>query len=381
MIWLCLLIPMATIIFCAVKFGNKMAWWEYILQFAIPLILIVVSKLFSVSSQTKDSEQWNMYLTSATHIEYWSTWVDDECCTTDSDGNETCVDCSYCDENGAYWEAIDNCGNVHRITEHFYRQLVRLWGNEKFIELYRSIDRYGGCGVDGDQFITSFGGSFDNLVPVTETHSYKNKVKASKDVFNFPEVSLVGKMTYELYEYPKSDRFNYKPILGDNNPEANKKLFQYNGLLGSEKQLHMLIAVFHNKDANAAFYQENYWKGGNKNEVILCIGLDNTQKIKWTKLITWCEDDRLKIDIEKTVLNMNYDLIAIIDYMAKECKNRYKRKEFADFNYIQIKPTTTAVIITFILTLLCSIGLAIWCVKNDFTFDDPANNGNGYRHG
>lgn len=380
MIWLAFLIPVAVLIFCAVKFKRKMAWWEYLLQFIIPVIVVLIAKMASVSLQTKDSEQWNMHLTGARYYEYWSTWVEKECCAqTDSIGN--CIrweDCSYCDEFQPYWEAYDNCGNTYRISQARYKELVKLWDNEVFQDQGRRINKepkslFGGgrCGVDGDAYYTKFDGVFEHLVPVTVTHTYENKVKASTSVFNFQEVDSMDKADYGLYDYPPASKWYYMPILGDNNPKANKRLFQWNGKLGSFKQLHMLICVFRDKDIQAAYLQENYWKGGNKNEFILCIGLDSEKKIDWTKVITWCENDRLITDIESEVRNMDYDLVKIVDYMATECNKRFQRKEFADFSYIKVQPSMKAVMIALIINLIVSIGLAIFFVRNNFTFFNP----------
>jgi len=380
MIWLSFLIPIIVLIFCAIKFKRKMAWWEYLLQFLIPVIVVVICKLASVSSQTKDNEQWNMYLTGARYYEYWSTWVDETCyrtvCTGSGD-NEKChdesYDCSYCDVHNAYWEAYDNCGNTYSISQKRFNELVKLWNNNIFQDQNRHIVKYGSsCGQDGDVYYTKFDGVFEHIIPLTVTHSYKNKVKSSTSVFNFQEVDSIDKVDYGIYEYPSVSKWNYMPILGDYNLKANKRLFQWNGKLGSFKQLHMLICVFKNKDIQSAYLQENYWKGGNKNEVILCIGLNNEEKIDWTKVITWCENDRLITDIESNVRNMDYDLVKIVDYMAKECEKRFKRKEFADFSYIKVEPSIRAVMIALIINIIISIGLAIFFVNNQFTFFNPS---------
>jgi hypothetical protein len=50
--------------------------------------------------------------------------------------------------------------------------------------------------------------------------------------------------------------------------------------------------------------------------------------------------------------------------MAGEVKKSFVRKQFKDFSYISVEPTSTAVAITFVLTFLVTIGLSIFAVKN-----------------
>lgn len=387
LIWFNILIPIAAIMILLFRFKKQMAWWEYVLLFVIPVIAIAIAKFTSVSSQTKDHEIWNSYLTSARYVEYWSTWVDQTCseeyaCGTDSDGNTTyCTryyDCSYCSENSAYWEAYDNIGRTYRISQTQFEMLCKKWGNRTFVDMRRSIDRSGSCGVDGDAYTTKWNGVFETIVPIANKHSYKNKVQASKSVFKFQDVDSIDIAELGLFEYPSFDRWNYNPILGDNNIYASERLRKHNARLGSLKQVHMLVAVYKNRTLESAMMQENYWQGGNKNEAILCIGLDE-KKIDWVHVISWTEEERMKIDIRDSVMNMDYDLVNIVDYFANTVQRQYKRKEFADFDYISIQPTPRAVMITFIITLILTVGLSIFFVLNPFTFDDPANNYSGYR--
>ena len=74
----------------------------------------------------------------------------------------------------------------------------------------------------------------------------------------------------------------------------------------------------------------------------------------------------LKVKVARQVKEMNkFDIVQIADYMGKTVPKEFTRKRFRDFNYINIEPTTKAIIVTYILTILLSIGLAIFSVKND----------------
>ena len=153
--------------------------------------------------------------------------------------------------------------------------------------------------------------------------------------------------------------------MGYNDHLASNQLMKWNAKLGSFKQVHMLICIYKNKSIDAAYYQESYFGGGNKNEVILCIGLRD-DKIDWCKVISWTEQDKFKVDLEHDIVNMEFNLMEIVDYFAIQVQKRFIRKEFKDFEYINIQPSNRTVIIAFFITFILTIGLSIFFVRNEF---------------
>ena len=374
LIYVCLIIPIIAVIFLAVKFQKKMAWWEYLTVMGVPTLAIIIAKYASVATQTMTPEIWNTYLTEATYYEAWNEYIHKTCCSTckDSKGNSyecNCHPCDYVEYHPAYWEAKDNTGRTVSIGSDRYAFLCGLWQNKAFREMHRPSYT-----IDGDAYDTKKDTVFDHLIPYTSTHIYENRVKCSKSVFNFAEVDSEDVKDYKLFNYPSNVNFNYNPILGYNDPAASLKLQRYNAQLGSWKQVHMLILVFKDQPVKAAVMQEGYWKGGNKNEFILCIGVKNTS-ITWAKVISWTEVDELKVRVEKEVQGMPLNMGKIVDYMVGEVKMKFQRKHFRDFSYISVEPTMTAIWIALAITLLTTVGLAIFVVKNDF----DQNSGPGRR--
>jgi hypothetical protein len=206
------------------------------------------------------------------------------------------------------------------------------------------------------------------IVPRTTQHIYENRVKCSRSVFNFAEVDSEDVKEFGLFKYPSISEYDYNPILGWNDFAATQRLQRYNAKLGAFKQVHMMILVFKDRPVRAALLQEGYWKGGNKNEFILCIGVRNN-KIDWAKVISWTEVDHLKIGVEKAVVSMPLDMPQIVNYMASEVQKKFTRKQFKDFSYITVEPTMTAIWITFIVTFVVTVGLSIFCVLNPFNSD------------
>lgn len=356
---------------------------------------IFVAKTASVYDQVQDKEYWNTYLTNAKYTEYWSTWVKKTCesCTEKCSGSgedRTCheechdYDCSYCDENQPSWTAWDNMGNSYNISPQQFEDLCKLWGKRDFLNMNRSIRTHGSlfggaCGKDGDAYVTSYDGKFSHIKPVTKEHSYENRIKCSKSVFNFPKVDSADVSTYKLYRHaPVLDPYSYNPVYGGANDSASKRLAQWNAWMGASKQIHMNILVFRDQPYHAAELQEWYWKRGNKNEFVLCIGIDRENKITWIKVFSWTEAELLKIKVERTVAQMPYNLPAIADTMGTNAQKLWVRKKFKDFKYIAIEPTPGAILWAFIATILLTGGLVVFVLFNGFGLNSP---GGGRRRG
>jgi hypothetical protein len=134
--------------------------------------------------------------------------------------------------------------------------------------------------------------------------------------------------------------------------------------------------------------QEAYWDGGNDNELVICIGLDNkTRKIQWTRPFTWSPERSIIPDVREDIMTysrFNVDNIAKSVYI--NVKKEYKRKDFKEFSYITVEPPTWAKWVTFIVTLIVTVVLCWWAITNQIdSVYDPLKElfnkrNNGYRY-
>lgn len=367
-IWLALCIPILAVIVLGIFFTKKVTFLEYLLIFGVPALTIVIAKVSIEKSQVIDKEYWNSYAMTSNYYEEWDEWIDRTCSREDCSGSgddRTCTteyyDCSYRDYHPQIWEVCDNLGQHYSINSNYFEFLCRTWSNKVFRDMHR--DYYH---IDGDAYFTNFDNQFDHLIPISAVHHYENRVQASHSVFNFQEIDTATLKAYKLFEYPSESIFDFNSILGYNDSNASIKLQKWNGWLGYRKQVQMFILVFNDKPYDAAVAQEMYWKGGNKNEFTLCIGIKN-KKIRWTKVISWTEVEDLKIRVARTVKEMDsLDMVKIVDYMAGEVDKNFKRKRFRDFNYLTVEPSGEAVTVTFILTFLITMAVSIYSVANEY---------------
>lgn len=388
-VWLVLLIPFIITIYCVYKYKRNLVWWEILIPIATSTIIILLFSWIGRSSLTKDYEYFGGYIKQVEYYEDWDEYIHQTCtrsvpCGTDSDGNtqycDETYDCSYVDYHPCYYVAIDNNGISFNLSAEEYNKFVKQFGNESFVDMGR--DYYSD---DGDAYISTWNGSYESYEFVATEHRYTNKVQVSTDVFNYPNVTEEEINQYKLYDYPEIQDWNKLPAVLSNSikisSDVQKKYDWLNGMLGKNKQVRVWVLIFDAKSSKQnGQMQEAYWKGGNKNELVICIGTDG-KTVNWTHIFTWCEVQSIKIDIRNFLeTSKSLDLIALSDFTYNQINTKWKRKEFADFDYLSVEIPTWSIWVIIILTIAASIGTSMFIVKNnidtdeDYDYYDPNKN-------
>jgi len=379
MIWFCLLIPVASILFLVLFKREEMAWWEYLVQFLIPVLAIVAAKYIAVHSMTTDKEYWNNYAVEAQHDEPWDEYIHQTCTRTVSCGDNCTTtetyDCSYVDRHPEMWRLLTNGGGAVSVGSSDYNMARSLWKNEKFVDMHRNYHSY-----DGDRYTSRWPGHITRaeIVPVTTTHKYENRIQVPNEVLNYDEVNTADVRSYGLYQY-QWDYYttSFNPLMGENNAIAADTLRVANANWGMARQMHIMVLVFDGKPSMAGHLQEALWKGGNKNEFVVCVGKKDGD-ITWVHVFSWTTAEVLKVEVRNEIRGMlKYDIVKIANYVATRVPQKYVRRQFAEFSYIQVNPSTKAVVWTFVVVLLLTVGLAVFHVMNPFSSD---NHSGSYRY-
>jgi len=361
MIFFLILIPFATIGIVWAFWGKFLAYWEILLIFGVSLVAVVACKFVTEYIDSYAFEYWTNFCAKAVHDEHWTERYTTT--STDKKGH-THTQTHTVHHPDQYYVVCDGDGGNVSISKSEYREIVQKFSNETKTKNWHINQVSWG---DGNTFTTVAG---DKQVVVTQSRHYVNKVKKSRSVFNFPDVSKEDKQEYNLVDYPVVSTLHTPSILGSpttNQTLENEFLCFENAKLGFSKQIRIWIIIFKNQPVDAALKQESYWVGGNKNELVLCIGIDNNESVKWGYVFSWSEEERLKVDIKNFIQEQQkLDLQLIIRYSADESSKRWKRKEFKDFNYLHIEPSPTALFLSLLFVLAINIGLAVYSVNNQY---------------
>jgi len=256
------------------------------------------------------------------------------------------------------------------------------------------------------------------------------------------QVDSLGLFRYPEHKksnlFGKTNGLEYPTILGGNISKQTQENFRrLNGKFGVSNQLRLWILIFENQPMSIAQYQENYWVKGNKNELVVCIGKKGNE-IQWSHAFSWALSDVLTAEVKNEVLNlysykdsvvqkknpiipvtkdiqekvfgetgkelpevlpiknpMSADTIIRVksktpvlteqtwyyyyEFLNKNL-NRFERREFKEFSYLTVEPSTGAVIFIYILALLIAVGVNIWVISNEIYDESNDENKNRWKH-
>lgn len=373
MVWLALIVPLITAAALLFLYRAKTCWWEYLLVIGPSIVLIFLLKLIMVSYNTSDTEYLGDHITHVRHYDEWDEWITRTChyeTCTGTGNSRSCTthsyDCSYRQYHSEYWVKITSLGKEITIDRSEYKSLLKRFGSqEQFVDMNRDFYR-----LDGDaQQYAWLGGPLE-VEAVTAEHSYTNKVKASSSVFKFQDIDEKEAKEWGLKDYPKVSVDKQSVIIGEYPPDlrAERKLDYINGVYGPKHQVRVFILLYKNQPYSVVNKQVSYWQGGNKNELLIHIGLDSlTHKIQWYDGTSWMDKPEATAAI-KTFLSTQESFSAdrLADAMLQIIPRHWHRKNFSDFDYLEVEITPTQLSWLLILLLVYNIGISVWAVRNQY---------------
>ncbi|BAO04729.1 uncharacterized protein CBO05P1_010 [Clostridium botulinum B str. Osaka05] len=324
-----------SIICCFEDIKNPMKTIGMFLLASFLITIIVTGVDFSI--QTSDEEVWSGRIVSVNHEEEWDEVVTE----------------TYKDDDGK--EHIET-----HIEHHNAKNSIRT-SDKGNITVNKSLDektRFDDSYPNTTQELEKF---YPIGMPTSSVHTYENKVQASYSIYKHKDINL--KEYKDLPKYPTEmkndiqiDRFigNIK-----NKDKIIKSLNEVNSDLNSKennKQVNLIFINLGNKPQDYGFALQDYWEGGNKNDFVICFGSKNN-KVIWCYPFSWADSqksERLKINVRNYMkkVNLNDDFNKNIEDIGAMVKKDFERKEFADFNYIDIEISKVAIIFIILLNII-----------------------------
>lgn len=371
LIWAAMIIPIIALLILGFKYNSKLVWWEYVAIIAIPALMIWGAKSICESAQVHCTEYWGSFLTHAEYHEDWDEWITQTCVRCggyDDKGNcddwET-YDCSYRQYHPEYWEVWNKAGDGWQVDKDSFEQLCLLWGSRNFVDLHHHFYT-----KDGNEYETDLPVSYvyNQIIATTTEHSYENRVQASHSIFNYKEIKKKDAKLMGLYDHPPVNSFHQNCILGDapEKPSSEIAIGYVNAMLGSPSKVRFYALIFKNKPIEISYDQEAYWKGGNKNELEICVGVDDAYKPTWVRVFGWSKQEEVKINIRDFIMRqevLNINDLSVCLYAQAE--GRIIRRDFREFKYLTVDPPTWVVILVYFLTLLLCGGIGWFEVDSD----------------
>lgn len=369
--------PPLTALALVLWLGITPDWWAYLVMVAVAeLVLWLVLRRMSRKRE---------YLSGYAHsVEHHNPWVERVVTTetyTDSRGRtHTRQRVHYVRHSDEWWMWL-NTGESIAIAPTIYNLWRTHWATP-----CEHIDPYHpNCVSGGGGQRYAWNCVYEDAATVTYKGLYINYLANSNSVFLDERITKERAEEMGLVEYPDfgSDGLDTATVLCSSHlpeevvfpAEWQRTLQLINAFYGAARQIHLFVVLFAARDGiEAARAQRNYWQGGNKNELTICLGVDCTKgeaedytmEVKWCDAFSWCDAPRLDVAIERWFVDHpTLDLTAFGEWLRANL-SLWKRKSFSDFKYLGIRLSTGHKWLLFALTLLlcgAMVALALECLE------------------
>lgn len=327
------------------------------LAFSLPLSLLGGLSVYYLiyNSLTSYQEIWNYPIQTVNYYEPWTE--EEETCTTDKDGHKDCN--THYIRHDAKWTATDYYGDDHNISHEEYDYWKSRWHNQTEDDLFHFdqtlSSRFKG---EGDRWYSDWPGQFETLFPWSQIKNYRNKLRATHTVFDF---TSVDENTRKHWPRPV-DQKNTNPIISSNVGYSGDDLFylkQLNALWGPKYEIHTILYLLDGNqypDRSIVETILSAWKGPNKNELVTFVAVQE-DKIKWAEVASWMDDTTIHSLMRQDIQALTkFRVSGIIDIYRKYIPAKWKRKEFADFSYVNVPMSALSYLWIFLSATVCTVG-------------------------
>lgn len=354
----------------AVPFAAKFIWHSTItfqemgINCFVSVLLTVIVWGCGMYSKTADTEIWNGKITSKdrvhdTYLESYSCPPCHDVCSGSGE-NKSCTEvCSTCYRRHytVTWKADSTVGGF--VFEHL---------DETSKSVYNTKDpqRYNKC-IVGE--------------PASAERRYTNYIQgAPHSLFN-TEGKVNASFAKQIPQYPKVydfHRINRVISVGAKVPsqtitELNTRISESLRTLGPSKQANIIVILTEIDDPSFKYAVETAWLGGNKNDIVIFIGLDD-HIITWADAMTWAlnsGNEMFQVLMRDGILDIKtLDVNMLVPFIEKTVVSSYTRPKMAKYEYVKkdIHPSPWVIMIAFLVGLICSVWLTIHFHREDISF-------------
>jgi len=351
------LIPIIVALWLLLVKTKNVVWWEYFLLIGGSVLITLAIRGIIIGIKTEDTEYLGGYVTETTYYEPWNELVTVTHTTTDSEGNTHTYTTTEVNSHGPSYNYKTSFGDTRGCSKKEHEKIKNKF---KVKPIFRDLHR-NYYTKDGDAYSYSWSGKDATMITLTRTNKYRNPIKGSKSIFK-----LKRDGDSLLFDYPKIENKDQRVILGRDNLD-DRDLRILNSRLGKKYQVRAYLLIFPDTcGPEIAEKQKEYWEGGNKNELIICLGVKG-DSVVWCNPFSWCDSPEVEVRLRDWYIENPKLNIKELCRFLKPCIIKYwSRKNFKDFSYIKTELNIIDNIIILIITLIYTIGVGIYVVKNEY---------------
>ena len=250
-------------------------------------------------------------------------------------------------------------GTEDETTVGRYSRLCKKFGTQSY---HISVE-HSNCVSGGDGTRCDWNGIEEDTEPITKTSYYKNPVRQSNSIFGFRPIPKKRALQMGLCSYPEVDDYQQHVIMVHPDVEqpadiayADLLLQRINAFVGMKKEVHVFLMLFPaSLGLEIADEQRRYWRGLNKNELLICLGVDKDE-VKWARGLSWMDAPIMDVKIRDYFIdNPRISLVDFMSWLRPTLEEHWERKHFSDFKYLGNHLTFGRFIANYSVSLFLSV--------------------------
>lgn len=339
------LIPFLFCLLLYFGFDYQGRWHVYVWLIIGGEIFIILVHTLLLKWQTRDTEYLGSLIREVHHEEPWVELVPRTVTRRDSRGN-THTSVQIVEQYHPEKYYFDTTSGSRIYTDrNFYTYVLGKWLLPPLPIRWTDRRIKGGVRYGNHRKMDFFNASAlsddPRWVSITEKHTYTNRIRKSHSIFKPRNIRKDEADQMGLFEYPRIV-YNDAPCILTQNLEIplflQEKFRRFNGAFAPQRQMRLFILIFDAESAGAAIsqYQREYWQGGNKNEFVVCLGVDRANRVDWARVFSWADNQQLEIETAQWFLrNPTLDLDRFYEWFIRNF-HVWQRKSFSDFKYVTV---------------------------------------------
>lgn len=270
------------VMYAVLGFGTD--WTSYAVVAGCGWTLTALCHQVCRSAMAHRTEYTGSYLTSIYHEKAWTERVPCTQIEHDAQGKPHTTNGTDLYTHPCRYYALTQRGTSLNISEALFNQVRDTWARP------RTDDQWSALCIQGG---TRFGchyqrGESDAFFPITEAIHYTSRRQGLGAILRYGYIQESKALEEGLIEYPAIDDMHDAPTLCSNDfavpTDADTAYRRFNAIVAPRHHMRVYLLLYdarrHGTEVVAR--QQAFWHGGGKNELVVCLGVDDNT-VQWSQ--------------------------------------------------------------------------------------------------
>ena len=321
-------IPLIACILLRFEFGYDEKWSTFMWIILFGESTVGLGHWFFFRIHTSRTEYLGSMVSDINYEESWTELIEVQETRTDNKGNTyavTKIKERYHKEQYYFHTTLGTKFSTDYGFYSYVRDIWKLpytrlsWSGNKIKGGIRYGTRYKLSDFDGNERENP-----KNWISITESHYYTNKIQASNSIFKFETITKQEAYEIGLIDYPAIYSYDAPCVLSNEisiSHDVDELFRKFNARYAPEFQMRLYILLFEaSKGIGISELQRSYWQGGNKNEFVICIGMNPHYVVEWARAFSWADEQTKEVETAQWLMqHPNINWTELYDWLRWNC--------------------------------------------------------------